>query len=87
MNPSPVGVEHNLSGLACAAGTPGARAFLPCHRRMRLGLLCANLLCADSGEEREDNSLSIHDDESEMFKFLMVVGRRFSPGKEGGFYR
>lgn len=50
---------------------------------MRFCLFGANLLRVGSGEKGEENSFGIHD--GKIIRFLMSVGRLFSPGEEGHF--
>jgi hypothetical protein len=53
VGPSPVGVEHNGTRLVGAALSTGTSASLPCHLRVCLRCLFANLLSAGGSEERE----------------------------------
>lgn len=70
MEPSPVGVEHNLARYSGATCASCACTLLPAHRRMSLGLKSANQLRSRSGEERKEDSLGIHDGVSEVFGFV-----------------
>lgn len=53
MDPTPVGVNHDLAVLrgACIF----ARALLPSHGRVRLCLVCPDLLATDKDPEGEEN--------------------------------
>ena len=79
VGPSPVGVEHNGTRLVGAALSAGTSASLPCHLRVCLRCLFANLLSAGGSEERErsEGECPVHGD---LLDRKSVVGYRNSDG-------